>query len=70
MYETLALFKTLETNILTGQFIRCFLNHTGEEESLSKQITQFGSSVIELVFCHWLPEYLDHPVYGYDDACD
>jgi hypothetical protein len=63
-------FKTLETNTPTGQLIRYYLIHTVEEASLSEKITQYGSSVIESVFCHWFHEYLDHPVYGYGDAGD
>jgi len=70
MYEILVVFKTLERNTPTGQFIRYYLNRTVEEASFSKEITQYGSPVTELVFCHWLHEYLAHPVYGYDDACD
>ena len=64
MYEILGVFKTLERNVATGQFIQYYLSHTVEEASLSKEITYCGSPVIELVLCHWLHEYLDHPVYG------
>jgi hypothetical protein len=38
MYETLVMFKTLERNIRTAQFVRYYLNHTVEEASLSKEL--------------------------------